>query len=137
MADKYAAYLSLLGRILLGYLFVTSGFGKLSNLGGTAGSIASSGLPAPMALAVLVGLLEFVGGLVLVVGFQVRWMGLALGLFTLVASVIFHAYWSAPEALQAVAKLLFTKNLSVAGGMFVISALGAGPLSLDGRRSAR
>ena len=137
MTDKYAASLSLLGRILLAFMFITAGFGKLTHLAGTAGYIASGGLPAPMVLAVLVGLLELFGGLALVVGFQVRWVGLALGLFTLAASVVFHAYWSAPEAQQAVAKLLFMKNVSVAGGMFLISALGAGPLSLDARRSAR
>jgi putative oxidoreductase len=61
-------------------------------------------------------------------------VGLALGLFTLVASVIFHAYWSAPAAQQYVTQLLFMKNISVSGGMFLISALGAGPLSLDARR---
>lgn len=137
MTDKYASYLSLAGRILLAFMFVTAGFGKLTNLGGTAGYIASGGLPAPMVLAVLVGLLEFFGGLALVVGFQVRWVGLAMALFTLAASLVFHAYWSAPEAQQAIAKLLFMKNMSVTGGMLLVSALGAGPLSLDARRNAR
>ena len=136
MNDSYKSYVSVVGRLLLALMFIVAGFGKLTNLQGTAGYIASGGLPAPMVLAVLVGLLELVGGLALVVGYQVRWVGLALALFTLAASVLFHAYWSAPADQQMVAQLLFMKNLSVAGGMFLISALGAGPLSLDARRAA-
>ena len=136
MNDSYKSYVSVVGRLLLALMFIMAGFGKLTNLEGTAGYIASGGLPAPMVLAVLVGLLELVGGLALVVGYQVRWGGLALALFTLAASVLFHAYWSAPADQQMVAQMLFMKNLSVAGGMFLISALGAGPLSLDARRAA-
>ena len=136
MNDSYKSYVSVVGRLLLALMFIVAGFGKLTNLQGTAGYIASGDLPAPMVLAVLVGLLELVGGLALVVGYQVRWVGLALALFTLAASVLFHAYWSAPADQQMVAQMLFMKNLSVAGGMFLISALGAGPLSLDARRGA-
>ena len=137
MNDKYSAYVSLAGRILLALMFIPAGFGKLTNIGGTAGYIASGGLPFPSVLAVLVGALELFGGLALVIGFKVRWVGLAMALFTLAASMLFHPFWSVPEAQQMVTKLLFMKNISVAGGMLLISALGAGALSLDERRSGR
>jgi len=137
MNDKYSAYVSLAGRILLALMFIPAGFGKLTNLGGTAGYIASGGLPFPSVLAVLVGALELFGGLALVIGFKVRWVGLAMALFTLAASMLFHPFWSVPEAQQMVTKLLFMKNISVVGGMLLISALGAGALSLDERRSGR
>jgi putative oxidoreductase len=52
------------------------------------------------------------------------------------ASVVFHAFWSAPADQQYVTQLLFMKNISVAGGMLLISALGAGPLSIDARLAA-
>ncbi|MBK7717873.1 MAG: DoxX family protein [Giesbergeria sp.] len=137
MNDKYSAYVSLAGRILLALMFIPAGFGKLTNIGGTAGYIASGGLPFPSVLAVLVGALELFGGLALVIGFKVRWVGLAMALFTLAASMLFHPFWSVPEAQQMVTKLLFMKNISVVGGMLLISALGAGALSLDERRSGR
>lgn len=57
-----------------------------------------------------------------------------MALFTIAASVVFHAYWAVPAEQQYVTQLLFMKNLSVAGGMLLVSALGAGPLSLDQRR---
>lgn len=136
MNDSYKAYVSIVGRLLLALMFILAGFGKLGNIDGTAGFIASGGLPAPTFLAVVVGLLELIGGLALVVGYQVRLAGLALALFTVAASVVFHAFWSAPADQQYVAQLLFMKNISVAGGMLLISALGAGPLSIDARVAA-
>ena len=136
MNDAYKTYVPVVGRLLLALMFILSGFGKLGNIEGTAAFIASGGLPMPTVLAAAVGALELFGGLALVVGYQVRLAGLALGLFTVAASVVFHAFWSAPADQQYVTQLLFMKNISVAGGMLLISALGAGPLSIDARLAA-
>jgi putative oxidoreductase len=137
MHESYKAYVSVVGRVLLALMFILSGFGKFINIQGTAAYIASGGLPAPTLLAAVVAALELLGGIALVAGFRVRWVGLALALFTLAASAIFHAYWAVPADQQFVTQLLFMKNLSVAGGMLLISALGAGPLSLDARRAEK
>jgi putative oxidoreductase len=128
--------LVVVARLLLALMFIVSGFGKLSNLAGTAGYIAGAGLPAASLLAVGAGLLELVAGIALVIGYRARWAALALGVFTLLASVLFHAYWAAPAAQAYVQQLMFMKNLAVAGGMFFVAALGAGPLSIDARRVA-
>jgi putative oxidoreductase len=127
------------GRVLLALIFITSGFAKLTDLSGTAGYIASAGLPLAGLLALGAGLLELGGGLALAVGLQVRWAGLALGVFTLAAGVLFHAYWAAPADQAYVQQLMFMKNLAIAGGLFLAAAFGAGSLSLDERlaRNAR
>jgi putative oxidoreductase len=135
MTDSLKTPLVVAGRVLLALIFVTSGFSKLTGIAGTAGYIASVGLPAASALAVGAGVLEVVAGLLLVVGFQARWAALALGVFTLLASVLFHAYWSAPADQQFMQQLMFMKNLAIAGGMFIVAAVGAGPFSLDARRA--
>ncbi len=134
MSDAYKSYASVLARILLAAMFILSGFGKLMDLQGTAGYVASGGLPFPTLLAAGVGAFELLGGLALVIGFQVRFVGLFMGLFTLAASLVFHAYWAVPADQQFITQLLFMKNLSVAGGLLLISALGAGPLSVDAVR---
>lgn len=134
MNDSYKSYVSVIGRVLLALMFIQAGYAKLVGIQGTAGYIASVGLPFPAVLAVLSGLVELVGGIALVVGFKVRWAGLALALFTLAASFLFHPYWSVPADQQMITQLLFMKNMSVAGGLLLVSALGAGPLSLDGSR---
>ena len=137
MSETYKSYVSVVARILLALMFILSGFGKLTDIQGTAGYIASGGLPFPMLLAAGVGALELLGGLALVIGFQARWVGLVLGLFTLVASVVFHPFWAVPADQQSITQLLFMKNLSVAGGLLLVSALGAGPLSMDAARQKR
>lgn len=126
----------LVARILLALMFVLAGIGKLGGLEGTAGFIASKGLPMPMVLAAATGVLEVVAGVMLIVGWQARWAALALALFTLVASVIFHNYWAMPAEQQMMQQLMFMKNLAVTGGLLAIFGFGAGALSLDARRAA-
>ena len=136
MSDSVRPPLVLIGRVLLALMFVLAGFDKLTGIEGTAGYIASAGLPMATALAVIVGLLEFFGGLALMVGFHARWAALALGLFVLAASLLFHNFWAMPADKAFMQQLMFMKNLSIAGGMFFVAAVGAGPLSMDARRAA-
>ena len=102
MLESLKSPLVVTGRVLLALMFVMAGVSKLGNVGGTAAYIASGGLPAPTALAVLVGLFEVIAGVALAVGLRARWAALALGLFTLLASVLFHAFWSMPVDQQMV-----------------------------------
>ena len=60
----------LVGRILLSIIFILAGFGKITALGGTAGYFGSMGLPMPMVTAVVVALVELLGGIAILVGFQ-------------------------------------------------------------------
>lgn len=126
----------LVARILLALMFVLGGFGKLTGLEGTAGYIASTGLPLPMLLAVGAGAVELVAGVLLIVGWQARWAALALAVFTVVASVIFHDFWAMPAEQQAMQQLMFMKNLAITGGLLAIFGFGAGALSLDARRDS-
>ena len=125
----------LIARLLLALMFVLAGLSKFAGLAGTAGYIASKGLPLPMVLAVATAALELLGGLALIVGFQARWAALVLAGFTLVASVIFHNFWAMPADQAFMQQLMFMKNLSVAGGLLLIFAFGAGAVSLDARRA--
>jgi putative oxidoreductase len=124
-----------IARVLLALMFVLAGIGKLTGLEGTAGYIASKGLPAPMLLAIAAGVVELVAGVLLIIGWQARWAALALAAFTLVATVIFHNYWAMPAEQQMMQQLMFMKNLAVTGGLLLVFAFGAGALSLDARRA--
>lgn len=127
--------LALVGRILLALMFVLAGFSKIGGFAGTVGYMQSEGIPAAQVLAVLTIILELGGGLALAFGLYTRWVALALGLFTVLVSFIFHNFWAMADAQQATNQLLFMKNISVAGGMFVLAAFGAGAISLDARRN--
>ena len=136
MLNSLQAPLSLIGRLLLALLFVPAGYGKLTHFEGTVGYITSGGLPLPAVAAAVAILAELGCGLALLVGFKARWAALALALFTLVATFVFHNFWAVPEAAQMVQKLMFFKNIAVVGGLLTVAAWGAGALSLDGRRAA-
>lgn len=131
MNDSIRSSLLLAGRFLLALMFVFSGFGKIANAGPTAQFMASGGLPEMAALAVLVGLFEVVAGVALIVGFKAQWAALALGAFTVLATLLFHAYWSAPADQQYLQQLMFLKNVAVVGGMLAVVAFGAGTFSVD------
>jgi putative oxidoreductase len=133
MPESIKSPLILAGRVLLALMFVLAGYRKLTHLEGTANYIAAGGLPAPGLLAVLVGLFELCGGLALALGFKARWAALALGLFTLIASLMYHRFWAVAADQQSIQYLLFMKNMAVAGGMFIVAAWGAGPLRIDHR----
>jgi putative oxidoreductase len=125
-----------IGRILLGLIFVLSGFGKIAGFEGTAGYIASKGLPLPQLVAALTIVIELGGGLALIAGFYTRQVAVALAVFTLLAGLIFHDFWAAPDAQRVAQQINFLKNLAIAGGMLVLAAFGPGRVSLDARRLA-
>jgi putative oxidoreductase len=128
--------IALIARLLLALMFVLAGASKIADLGGTAGYIASKGLPLPMLLAFGTAALELLGGLAIIVGIQARIAAGALAAFTLLATLLFHNFWALPADQQLVQQLMFMKNLAVAGGLLLLSSVGAGSLSLDARRSA-
>jgi putative oxidoreductase len=126
--------LSLVGRLLLALLFLPAGLMKIGGFAGTAGYIGSKGLPLPA-----VGRRDrhrgrSAGGLALIAGFGTRAAALVLAVFTLAATVIFHAYWAVPAEMQMVQQLMFFKNIAVVGGLLVLAAHGAGGWSVDAKR---
>ena len=128
--------LALLARLLLAALFLPAGIGKISGFAGTAGYIGSVGLPMPEVGAAIAIAVEVLGGIALILGLGTRWAALALAVFTLVASIFFHAYWALPAEQQMMQQLMFMKNIGVVGGLLALAAFGAGAFSLDARRKA-
>ena len=127
--------LALLGRLLIAALFIPAGIAKIGGFAGTAGYIASKGLPLPEVGVVIAIVVEVAVAAALLVGFKTRWAALVLALFTLAAATIFHNYWALPQAQQMMQQLLFTKNIAVVGGLLAFVAFGAGAFSLDARRA--
>jgi putative oxidoreductase len=135
MTTAFQSSTVLVGRILLGLIFILSGFGKIAGFDGTVGYIESAHLPFPSLVAVLTIVVELGGGLALVTGFYTRQTALVLAVFTVLAGFIFHNFWDADAAQKMAQQINFLKNLSIAGGMLVLAAFGPGTISVDARRS--
>ena len=133
-ADGLAASTSdivlLIGRILLGWIFVRSGYGKLFNIDAYAATFPTRGLPAFLVyIAVPV---EFFGGLALIFGLATRYVVMIMIVFMLVATLSSHRYWEVTDlATRRVQDSAFYKNMAMLGGFFFLFVCGSGRLSLD------
>jgi putative oxidoreductase len=114
---------SLLARLLVAYLFVFEGWGKISGYADTQSYMAQFGVE-PRLLPLVIAL-EFGGGLALALGAATRPLALALGTFSLLAALCFHRGADYSEVLE------FRKDFAIAGGLFALAALGAGAWSFD------
>ena len=138
-------YIILVARILLAFIFILSGFGKLTDPASTAGMIAGAGLPAATALTYLAGIFELVTGLSVLVGFQIRIVGWALAAFCVFTGLVFHSGAVAvpgwPEAalgwINTLNQIMLMKNLTLAGAYILLATFGPGSISLDARRGAK
>ncbi|RMF14513.1 MAG: DoxX family protein [Candidatus Dadabacteria bacterium] len=125
----------LAGRILLALIFVMSGLSKIPGWDQTAAYMASEGMPmVPLFLAGAI-VFEVLGGLSVMAGFYARVGAAALIIFLIPATLIFHDFWTLNDPQQQqIQMIMFMKNLSIMGGLFLVLARGAGPLSIDERQ---
>jgi putative oxidoreductase len=132
-----------IGRVLLVLIFVLSGAQKLIDIPGTAAQIQSvvtipdglqeyvnqvetvTNMKWPQILAIITGVVEVVGGLLIAFNIATRSAATVLVLFTIVATYNFHAFWTmSGEAMQNNMNH-FMKNLAIIGGLLIMVVLGS------------
>jgi putative oxidoreductase len=119
-----SSYLSFVGRVLLGLPFAISGLNKLAAYGST--TAVAAGLPFPPLAFVVAVAVELGGGLLLVLGYRVRPVALALAVFSLVTAVSFHSQFADQNQI-----IHFLKDVMIAGGLLQIVAFGPGAISIE------
>lgn len=115
------------GRVLLGLLFLVAGLGMFMADGGpaaSAGFYTMVGLPMAGVVVWLVAILKVVAGGMLIIGRNVGCAAGALAAFTLLATLLAHRDIADPDQLMAA-----LKNLAIIGGMLYVVAFGAGKWS--------
>jgi putative oxidoreductase len=110
-----------IGRALAGVLFVVSGIGKVLGFAGVAAWMNGAGIPFAGLLLVLTILLEIGGGLALVTGIQARIAALALALFLVPVTLIFHGFWHADAAEFQNQLNHFLKNVAILGALLAFA----------------
>lgn len=116
----------LFARITAGWVFLWSGWGKLTALPRVIENFVGWGLPLPNLLAPFTSGVEFFGGLFLLLGLLTRISAGALGVVMIVA--IRSAKWSEVDSLEA---LLGFDEFEYLALFLWLAIAGAGPLSID------
>ena len=127
------SYLTLLGRILIAWIFIAGGIAKLSAPAATIAAFGTRvGLPLPVVAYVIAVIVEVGLGILLLIGFQTALTGIVLAIWCVATALVAHTGWVNPDM-----KMHFMKNIAMAGGLLFVAVHGAGTLSVDamlGRR---
>ncbi len=131
LAADYGNIFWLVGRVLIGAIFVQSGWEKLMDVNAFAGQLASAGMPMTGVLAPIGAIVELVGGLAIVLGIATRYAALLMIVFVIAATLISHRFWSSPPDEVQIQMIQFAKNVAIIGGIMCVFVTGGGRYSLD------
>jgi putative oxidoreductase len=117
-------------RLYWGWQFAQTGWGKLHNLAHVQQFFESLGIPAPGLMAPSIAILEFAGGILLILGLATRLTG------ALLAANMFTAYVTADRtALESIlsdpGKFYNADPFTFLFAAVIVMILGAGSISLD------
>lgn len=133
MGNNLQNALALAARVFFVALFLPEGIGKISGFGGIVEYISSAGLPFPALGACIAVAVEVGGSLALLAGFKTRPAAAVMAIFTVAAAVFFHKFWAVSGDDAVVEHIMFFKDLSIAGGLGLLVAFGAGGWSMDSK----
>ena len=124
----------LLGRLLFAAIFLMAGANHFSKQ--SIGYAASQGVPLASILVPISGILAIAGGLSILLGYRAKIGAWLIALFLIPVTLMMHKFWAVSDPMMAqVQMIMFMKNVAMLGGALLISQFGAGPLSVDSRRS--
>jgi len=110
-----------IARLLFGFLFLSSGINHLTKLESMTGYAKYKKLPAAKLGVILSGLMMIAGSLSIIFGYLVDLGALLLFVFLIVATVIFHGFWSETDATAKMNETInFFKGISLAGASLII-----------------
>ena len=123
----YSGYPNLIGRLLLGLIFLISGLNKIVDPQGTQQYMTMMGMTWMTTLFYLGAIvIELAGSLSLLLGYRTRLGAWLLFLFMIPTTLIFHTHLADPNQM-----IHFLKNLSIMGGLLYVAGYGAGRYSMD------
>ena len=124
---------ALIGRILIAAIFIVSGFAKLTDPSGAMGYMKAAGIGHADVLVYVAAFGELAGGLAILFGFLTRIASFLLFIQLVITTYFFHRFWAVPEAEAKTQMVNFMKNLSIMGGLLMVTAMGPGRFSIDAR----
>jgi putative oxidoreductase len=123
-------YVTVAGRALFSAIFLFAALGHFSSA--TIAYARGAGVPLAGLAVPASGVLAFVGGLSILLGYHARIGAWMIVLFLVPVTLMMHAFWSVSDPMMArMQQVMFMKNVAMLGGALLITQLGSGPLSLD------
>jgi putative oxidoreductase len=116
----------LLGRLAVGLVFMSTGWGKVHNLEKVTHFFVELGIPMPGFNAVLVGYSELICGTLLVLGLATR-----LATFPLIMSMIVAILTAKRADLHGVFDLVGFDEFTYLAVLVMVAIIGPGAVSLD------
>ncbi|CAN5208838.1 DoxX family protein [soil metagenome] len=115
---------AVIARLLLTSPFWISGLIKLLDFQSALGEAAHFGL-RPAAVAAVAVILVQIGGSLAVILDRAVWLGAgALGVFTVLASVVGHAFWTIPDPMARFHEMnAFLANTGLLGSLMLAAVL--------------
>jgi putative oxidoreductase len=124
----------LIGRLMISYIFATSGIAKVFSWSGNVAYMGTRHLPLIPVLLAAALVIELAGSVCLVTGYQARIAAFVMFLYTTAVTVLFHNYWASSDMMAAMQETHFRKNLAIMGGLLMLAFSGPGKWAL-GRRA--
>lgn len=115
-----------LGRLLIAYIFATSGLAKIVAWDGNIAYMSTRHLPLIPVLLAIALVIEVGGSLCLITGYQARVAAMVMFLYLTAVTLLFHNYWAAPANLAGMLETHFRKNLAIMGGLLMVAAFSPG-----------
>jgi len=130
--NRQQQYAQLVGRVLMALPLWSFASYKVGNWEMMLGWLQFKSLPIPSFLLGASIVIEFVGGLLLIAGFRVRWTAVVLIFYLIPVHLTLHNYWTLEIGAERQGQVeQFGKGLMIMGGLLFVSTFGPGPLSLD------
>jgi transmembrane protein len=114
---------SLASRVALTAAFWWSGIAKLTHFGDAIAEVRHFGLEPAALIATMTIVVQLAGSALVISGCAV-WLGAgALAVFTLLATLVAHAFWTVPIADRGAALNTFLEHLGLIGGFVLVTLL--------------
>ena len=128
--EQWFPVFALLARVLMAIVFLVSGIEKSFNFSRALDEYAKDNIPLPRISVVFTITLHLIASVCLIAGWLVTEVALALALFTLIATVMVHHFWTMTGVERLQRSRVALANLGLAGGLLLLAVTGPGAIVL-------
>ena len=109
------------GRILLGLYFFIPGLMKVADPAATVAYMEAHQIPFAAPLMWVAAVTNILGGLLLMIGWQVKFVAYGFALYVILVNLMLHNFWAMEGDMVTHETQNFIKNLGIFAGLLVLA----------------